>query len=230
MSPVSRELSPAARQGQQPGICYWGLWHPALTPNSPPGQQTLCTPTSPAEGTIPAQPMGGDRAVRGLHLPVGGRGRAGSVAGWGSGASEKRTLAKSCQERWGCGQRAGEHWASRLGSDVDAGRQSPNSLPGTWGRGPVLTCAATRTFWFKLLPWRGSGGPENTARHKIGRAGGRSSPRHEAEWGRTLAPASAGPLEQPPLPGLVLQHHTGPLPILLPQLPHSSPRYLLPPG
>lgn len=131
-----------------------------------------------------------------------------------------------------------EHWPSPAGKDRGVGRElgstghpgwAPNSLPGTGGTRPALTSAAARTFWFKLLPWRGSGGPENTARHEIRRVGGHSAPRHEAGWGRTLAPDNARPLEQPPQPGRVLQHHAGLLPALLPQLPHSSPRYLLPP-
>lgn len=69
-------------------------------------------PPVPAEGIVlalPAQPMDDGRAVRGLHLPVGGRERAGSTAGCGRGVSEKRTLAKSCQERqgvWGQSQGA----------------------------------------------------------------------------------------------------------------------------
>lgn len=34
----------------------------------------------------------------------------------------------------------------------------------SWGDlGPRLTWAAARTFWYKLLPWRGSGGPVKTA-------------------------------------------------------------------
>ena len=39
-------------------------------------------------------------------------------------------------------------WAGRAGSDL----------------GPGLTWAAARTFWYKLFPWRGSGGPAKTAR------------------------------------------------------------------
>lgn len=40
--------------------------------------------------------------------------------------------------------------------------------------GPGLTWAAARTFWYKLLPWRGSGGPVKAAGR--GREGQRQTP------------------------------------------------------
>lgn len=57
--------------------------------------------------------------------------------------------------------------------------ESSEKGPGGCPVPPAPTCAAARTFWFKLLPWRGSGGPENTADTRRG------------GWG--MLPGGAGP-------------------------------------
>lgn len=53
---------------------------------------------------------------------------------------------------------------SRSRARVQGGgrRRNVRCYPGT-DLSPGLTWAAARTFWYKLFPWRGSGGPENTA-------------------------------------------------------------------
>lgn len=87
--------------------------------------------------------------------------------------------------------------------------QPPLQCPGTEVTGPALTCAAARTFWFKLLPWRGSGGPVNAARHEDGQAGaepglvqGRSCTRlfHRAIGALTQSPSLLPALLLTPLP------------------------------
>lgn len=143
-----------------------------------------------------------------LHLPAGGRGRAGSVVTVGSAASEKRKLAKSCQERGMLEQRelgSARHKEQEL-------LQPPQQCPGTKVTWPALTCAAARTFWFKLLPWRGSGGPVNAARHKAGQAGAEPGLGQGRSCTRLFCRAIEALRRAPPRP-----------------LPSSSPHYLQPP-
>lgn len=161
--------------------------------------------------------LGGDRTTRGLCLPVGGRGRAGSPAGWGSGASEKRALDKSCQERggsagsWGAAstpagglggraalRRAAQHRGSRAGTHL---RGRPDLLvqavavEGVWG--PSKHC--------KARGQQGWGTPGSPGRGRTGQ--GLSCSRC---W------ASGATLGSAPQPGWVLQHRARPGP--------SSPR------
>lgn len=62
--------------------------------------------------------------------------------------------------------------ALKLGPGEQSCPDAPGRIPAVCLGMLALTCAAARTFWFKLLPWRGSGGPENTARHEVVRPGG----------------------------------------------------------
>ena len=76
------------------------------------------------------------------------------------------------------------HRRSRPAAGVE-----PESQVGKAGRdlGPGLTWAAARTFWYKLFPWRGSGGPVKTA--------GRRQRGAELSWAMPTTPR--GPASKP---------------------------------
>lgn len=106
----------------------------------------------------------------------------GQAAGQESGEQHPR------RERW-------PNPAGRDGGRGRGGRGAPElpQAPSTVGSGPALTCAAARTFWFKLLPWRGSGGPVNAARHEERFLGDFLLPKR----GRNSDSGRAQPQEQP---------------------------------
>lgn len=171
--------------------------------------------------------LGGDRTTRGLCLPVEGRGRAGSPAGWGSGASEKRALDKSCQERGG--------FSRELGSSEHPGQ-------GPWGQ----SCSAQGCPAQGEQGWHSPARPPGPSGSSCCRGGGLGAQQtlqstRPAGLGDARLPGprqdGAGPQLQPVLglwsrPGLRATARLGPPAPrqARPQLPPSSPHYLPPPG
>lgn len=85
-----------------------------------------------------------------------------------------RPLPALCTARRGCGGNAGDSGSENKAVPRSWAREGAQYTPGLQPPVPPfpgLTCAAARTFWYKLFPWSGSGGPANTAGGAQGRAG-----------------------------------------------------------
>lgn len=158
----------------------WGNSAPAAAAGSP----WPHPPQPPAGGTLSSQHGGRG----GRPSPALTRGRQGT--GGQRGGRRERSIRE---------ENAGQILPGETGEGVEGAGEhrscpkAPSGAPGTAGPGPALTCAAARTFWFKLLPWRGSGGPANAVRHRVRFWGDVQLP----GWGRSSDSGRARPLEQP---------------------------------
>lgn len=139
------------------------------------------------QGKISQLPWTG-RGPWGLQGPALTRGRQ------RTGRQRGRSWERSIREQNAGQILPGEKGEGAEGTGEHQSCPRPRAVPrGTAGSGPALTCAAARTFWFKLLPWRGSGGPVNAARHEARFWGDVQLP----ERGRNSALGTAQPPEQP---------------------------------
>lgn len=175
------------------------------------------SPSSPGQD-------GGRGGCRALHSPAGGRGRAGSGAGVGRAASEKRTLAKSCRERRGKGQR---------GPGSTRAAPDPERCPGHSGIGTSTHLCSRPHLLVQTVAMEGVWGPSERCKARGEIFGRCSAPRtgqklrlgqSSASGAATGAGAALGSLQGRAEPASTPQSRS------LPPLPRSSPHYLQPRG
>lgn len=184
---VAEALESALGSGLRAHACGQGPRQPQAWPTilSPAQSSVLAKDSRWGEGT--PSPAQRDNSVAGTdkvtYLWEAGPWAAGREV---EATSCQRTGRSPSPRRGGEGRSAHAVWLlsprphgslrTRLGETGPAAGAEPGSrgggrrtnvrrCPGT-DLNPALTWAAARTFWYKLFPWRGSGGPENT----VGRA------------------------------------------------------------